>query len=71
MKTKKIKDCTIDEIFENRYDERIQPLVWVVQSYIYLNFHTPYFKDFSMNDFFEKWVKPCIKDEILEMEIQI
>ena len=68
---KKIKDCTIGEILDNRYNQRIQPLICLTQSLLYLNCNTLYFKDFSMNDFFEKWIKPCIKDEILEIEVQV
>lgn len=68
---KKIRDCNFYEIVENRYDERIQPFIWLLQSQMYLNSCTPYFKDFSMEDFYEKWIKPCIKDEILDLEINV
>lgn len=69
--TKKIRDCKFYEIIENRYDERIQPFIWLLQSQMYLNTKTPYFEQFPMEDFYEKWIKPCIKDEILDLEIYV
>ena len=70
QKKKKLRDCTIGEILEHKYNQRIQSLICLAQSLLYLDCNTSYFKEFSMNDYFEKWIKPCIKDEILEIEVE-